>query len=198
MKGVRWLLGSANPGQALGRYEPEHEAQFIQLLQGSSVLWDVGAHVGWYSMLAAKHLPQNATILSFEPNPKNVNFLERHWLLNGFTQIKVHSIALCNSNGSANYSDNAQQSHLRAEGEYKVKNARSDDYMDELKTAPDFLKGAERLISINRPQILLSAHGHQKRDQCIDWLEKHEYTIRHLVSNEQQGDYVFHAIPPKD
>ncbi len=161
-------------------------------------------------MLAAKHLPQSATILSFEPNPKNVNFLERHCLLNGFTQIKVHSIALCNSNGSANFSDNAQQSHLSAEGEYKVKTARSDDYMDELKTAPDFikldiegaeydfLKGAERLISINRPQILLSAHGHQKRDQCIDWLEKHEYTIRHLVSNEQQGDYVFHAIPPKD
>ena len=74
MKGTKWIAKSANPGQAIGRYEPEQEKQFLALLNGVNVLWDVGAQVGWYSLLANKKLSYEASIYSFESHPKNLHF----------------------------------------------------------------------------------------------------------------------------
>ena len=65
MKGTKWIAKSANPGQAIGRYEPEQEKQFLALLNGVNVLWDVGAQVGWYSLLVAKHNSPKAKFRDF-------------------------------------------------------------------------------------------------------------------------------------
>jgi len=204
MKGVVWLVNSANPGQAFGRYEPEHEAQFVALLQGTKVLWDVGAHVGWYSLLAAKHLPASSQVLSFEPNPNNLTYLNQHCELNSANNIKIIEKALCNNVGHAFFSDQAQQSKLEASGQYQVATDTADHFVTP-DTTPDFIKldiegaeyeflqGAQELIRRHKPQILLSAHGYKKRDLCTQWLSDQGYNIEHLVANTQEGDYVFLA-----
>ncbi|MCH2191884.1 MAG: FkbM family methyltransferase, partial [Gammaproteobacteria bacterium] len=59
----------------------------------------------------------------------------------------------------------------------------------------DFLTGAENLVTIVRPKILLSAHGYKKNNKCLTWLQDKDYTTHHLVANTEQGDYVIFAIP---
>ena len=206
MKGVKWILKSANPGQALGRYEPEHESQFVKLLASSTTFWDVGAHVGWYTLLAAKNLPTTAKITAFEPNPKNIGYLKRHLKLNDVSNASVVEKALCNEKGVAFFSNRAQQSQLVSVGEYQVQTDRADSIvqnqpppdfikLDVEGAEVDFLNGAQQLIFNHRPRILLSAHGYKKRDECIRWLQQYGYAFDHLVSNQIEGDYVFYAYP---
>ena len=70
LRGIKWIPKSANPGQVVGRYEPEQTAVLVELLRESKVFWDVGAHAGWYSLLASKLIP-DGRIACFEPNPEN-------------------------------------------------------------------------------------------------------------------------------
>ncbi len=213
MKGVRWIGASANPGQVFGKYEPEQEAKFIELLQSCNTFWDVGAHVGWYSLLSAKVLPKQCKIFSFEPNPNNLAFLKKHIQLNNVNNIEVINIALSDFNGQAQFSDSAQQSSLNQTGQHTVTVASADSLISDTSNdtpnvvAPDFIKldvegaelaflhGAKQMICASQPRILLSAHGYQKRDQCVQWLEQNNYNIEHLVSNADHGDYVFYATP---
>ena len=46
-----------------------------------SVIFDIGANVGVYSVLFARHFP-NATVVAFEPIPLSFQMLERHRVLN--------------------------------------------------------------------------------------------------------------------
>jgi len=57
-------------------------------LKPGSVLYDVGADIGFYSLLAAR---QSARVFAFEPDVQNVEALERHVRLN-FLGAKIEVI----------------------------------------------------------------------------------------------------------
>jgi FkbM family methyltransferase len=63
-------------------YEPEVWQQFMREIRAGDVIADIGAHVGLYSIAASLRLDGQATILSFEPDPRNRELLERHIELN--------------------------------------------------------------------------------------------------------------------
>lgn len=52
----------------------------------SAVLFDVGAHTGYYTVMAAQH---GARVVAFEPNPEVRAFLERNVAINGCTGVTV-------------------------------------------------------------------------------------------------------------
>lgn len=207
MKGAQWIAKSANPGQIVGRYEPEQEVEFLKLLNDVETLWDVGAHVGWYSILAAKQLEPSASIYSFEPNPHNLHFLKQHKDLNSFQNIKIIEHALSDYDGEAFFTDNQQQSSLNKSGDFKVSVTTGDQIAQSHGESPDlikvdvegaeieFLNGAKKLITSARPKILLSAHGYKKNDGCLKWFKEHQYTTEHLLQDSDRGDYVIFAKP---
>jgi FkbM family methyltransferase len=51
---------------------------------------DVGAHVGLFSLLAAR---QGARVLALEPNPATAEILRENLRLNGFSDAQVRSVA---------------------------------------------------------------------------------------------------------
>jgi predicted RNA methylase len=52
-------------------YEPLARALFVEALRPDCVVVDGGAHIGLYSLLAARMLPRGARIFAFEPDPYN-------------------------------------------------------------------------------------------------------------------------------
>jgi len=209
MKGINWIPKSANPGQVFGRYEPEQEKVLVDLLKKSNVFWDVGAHVGWYSMLAAKNIKQGC-IHCFEPNPDNIKFIKQHININQFNNIHHHSYALSSTIGEKKFDAKQQQGSLSDNGNLTVTTITADQFISNYtdlshEIVPDlikvdiegaeleFLKGAINLLSEQKPTLVLSAHGYKKRDLCIEFLNSIDYNFQHLVSNHQEGDYVFLA-----
>lgn len=77
----KWILG--------GEYEPGVSAVFRRVLsQGAGVI-DVGANIGWYSMLSASLVGSEGMVLSVEPNPQNAKLVEASRRENGFRHVKV-------------------------------------------------------------------------------------------------------------
>lgn len=65
------------------RKEPETVEWIENYVKPGDVLYDVGANVGAYSLIAAKHCEGNVTVLAFEPSFATYNDLCRNVVLNG-------------------------------------------------------------------------------------------------------------------
>src|SRR5581483_11725643 len=63
---------AGDPRMASGDFEPDEVRVFVELLDGSDAVLDVGANVGFYSCLAAS---RGKHVLSFEPSRRNLQFL---------------------------------------------------------------------------------------------------------------------------
>lgn len=63
--------------------EPE-TLEWIDSIPENSIMWDVGANVGLYSVYAAKK--QNCRVWAFEPSVFNLELLARNIFMNGLTQ----------------------------------------------------------------------------------------------------------------
>lgn len=79
--------------------EPE-TLEWIDSIPGNSVLWDVGANIGLYSVYAAKK--RDCHVFAFEPSVFNLELLARNIHENGLTkQICIVPLALSDRLGSS-------------------------------------------------------------------------------------------------
>src|SRR6267143_3626666 len=53
LRGTRWIVGSSTHGCWLGTYEHENQRLFASLVLASGLVYDLGANVGFYTLLAA-------------------------------------------------------------------------------------------------------------------------------------------------
>jgi len=65
------------------------------------IFLDVGANIGWYSLLMAKYLTPSSRIFSFEPDTTNVSLLRENMKLNQCTNIHIANKALGKERGVA-------------------------------------------------------------------------------------------------
>jgi FkbM family methyltransferase len=73
-------------------YEP-YIKRIFQPSKGETVL-DVGAHIGIYTLNAAKNVGPSGTIVSFEPDQRNLRLLKKNIKINGFRGVKTVNAAL--------------------------------------------------------------------------------------------------------
>jgi len=84
-----------------------HEPALTNLLltrfagPGSRNFIDAGANIGYFSCLMARLAGPSGIVLAIEPEPRNLELLERNLLSNRLENVKVHSCALGASEGSA-------------------------------------------------------------------------------------------------
>lgn len=71
-----------------------------QLLKPGMVFVDVGAHVGLFSIIAAKAVGPSGRVVSFEPDPVNRAVLTRNAALNG-VDLDIRDCAVAGSQGEA-------------------------------------------------------------------------------------------------
>ena len=165
-----------------GVFEPASWNFVRKLLRPGMVVFDLGANLGQYTLLAAKCVGKQGRVHSFEPSHRMFRELEFNVKLNGFSDICIlNSLAVCDTCGTAKlsrYEEGAEVygslgCHKRTEatltGYEQVTTVRLDDYVQKTQIDHvDFIKmdiegaellalrGAEKLLRRNdSPTILL-------------------------------------------
>ena len=73
-----------------GIWEPYESALVLQMLEPGQVFVDVGANIGYFSLLAAHRVGATGAVMAFEPDPGNHALLVRSATANGFSQV-IHA-----------------------------------------------------------------------------------------------------------
>jgi FkbM family methyltransferase len=81
-------------------YEPETTPLFFELAREADVVVDVGAYVGFYTLLAALANP-DGRVFAFEPMPENAERVRRHIAENGLDNVELVEAAVSDVDGSA-------------------------------------------------------------------------------------------------
>ena len=76
------------------------ERRFVEryLVPGMTVL-DIGAHHGFYSLLASVKVGPAGRVVAFEPSPREREKLLRNLAVNGYTNVRVEECALADAGG---------------------------------------------------------------------------------------------------
>ena len=69
----------------LGTYEPELQQAIIEHVNPGMTVYDVGANIGYMSLLLSKTVGAAGRVYSFEVFPENVDRLQKNMRLNNFT-----------------------------------------------------------------------------------------------------------------
>lgn len=76
-----------------GSYEPKEIDLVCHILHDEDVIFDIGAHIGYYSIVLAKHFP-NARIFAFEPILNTFSILEKNIRANSLQNIHAFNYGL--------------------------------------------------------------------------------------------------------
>ncbi len=105
-KGFRMKLDLDDPEQLkvyfYGHYHERYEADLVQrLLADADIFWDVGANVGYFTLVAATALNHRGRIVAFEPGQNAYARLTENLALNPYGNIQTFAVAVSHREGEA-------------------------------------------------------------------------------------------------
>jgi FkbM family methyltransferase len=92
--GLRFNAAGSNVGYALGTSEPLVQQALVDCLRAGDVVYDVGANVGFLTLLAARRVGPQGHVVAFEPMPEAAAAARHNVALNGMTHVSVYEIGL--------------------------------------------------------------------------------------------------------
>jgi FkbM family methyltransferase len=99
--------------RASGRLEPRTTALFERILRPGDTYVDVGAHVGYHSLFAARLVGASGRIFAIDPQPYNCAKLLTNADLNGFANIVVVAAAVGEAEGFASLQNQTRHDKSR-------------------------------------------------------------------------------------
>jgi len=82
-----------------GTYELGVQEQLTELLRVGCTFWDVGAHVGFFTLLASRFVGESGHVHAFEPLEANRARLQMALELNDARNVTVHDCAVAADSG---------------------------------------------------------------------------------------------------
>ena len=206
LKGKRWIKGSSINGCWLGTYELDKQVLFSKYIKSGMTVYDVGANVGYYSLLASLVIGMEGKVFSFEPLPENISYLKKHIELNNLKNVKVIDRAVNDKFSKLRFTfgDNRSAGHISNEGEIEIETTSLDEFIKEGNPLPDLIKmdiegaeydalvGAKELVKTKKPVIFLATHSNELRAKCLKLLTDHGYTISSIDNKpiEESDEFV--------
>ena len=177
LRGLRWKVGAGFDAHWLGLYESEKVCTFQASLRAGDVVWDMGANVGYYSLLASKAIGPTGRVFAFEPLPDNLRFLALHLKENRANNVTIISKALGRTAGCVQFARGATRSQGRItdKGEFSVELIGGDEEIAAGRLpAPQVIKmdieGGEleaipgmELALANARAVFIATHGPEAR-----------------------------------
>lgn len=200
----RWWL-PASRGKILrilnGTYEREQTALFQRLLRPGATVLDVGANVGYYTLLASVLVGDAGKVHAFEPEPKNAEFLRRHVRINARRNVTVEQAAVSDRAGTARFESGTGSGtgHLGDRGTLEVRTLRLDDYCARHALAPSAIKidvegaemsvlhGARETLARHRPILFLSTHGPEVHRAALAFLRELGYRVEPILGGDVES-----------
>jgi FkbM family methyltransferase len=199
LKGSRWIVGAATHGCWLGSYECGKQRLFAKSIGAGQIVYDVGANVGFYTLLAARAVGETGRVYAFEPLPENLSYLRRHLDLNEHRNVVVESAAVSDVCGIVRFrtAGNRSSGHLSLDGDVETTSVSVDEYVFQRKNPPPHvmkidvegaeygvLRGAREVLMAERPLIFLATHGRDVHQQCREFLtEALDYDCQEIAGD---------------
>lgn len=183
-----------------GTYEPEVVRAVQSVVCPGWVTVDIGANIGYFTLLLAKLVGPRGRVIVFEPLPENFDVLRENVDLNGYRNVILEPKAVLDTPGSARLY--RQREHLLTgtasvvQGQgvgLRVPAVSLDAYLDAIGERVNFVKidvegaeaavlnGMRRTLTEDRPGVLVELHDDLSPDHpALSTLRAHGYGIRYL------------------
>jgi FkbM family methyltransferase len=79
-----------------GIYEPRETELVKREIKKGDVVLDIGAHIGYYSLIFAKYVGRKGKVFAFEPDPDNFTLLKKNVEINGYENTVLIQRAVSN------------------------------------------------------------------------------------------------------
>lgn len=184
-KGLRFY-GGDTAGYVLGASEPAVQQALVDHLPAGGVFYDVGANIGFLTVLACRLVGPGGEVHCFEPVEQTLEQLRRNLDANGFV-ASIHEIALSDREGeTAMVADGPLGRARLGEGRLRVRTARLDDLdLPQPTVIKIDVEGAESLVLRGMPELMrrhkpiLIIEIHAEQDQPVrELLDAAGYTVR--------------------
>lgn len=193
LKGKKWIVGSSNHGCWLGSYEYVKRIVFERTVRENSVVFDVGAHVGFYTLLASVLVGPRGRVFAFEPFAANLVYLKEHLRLNNIDNVMVVEAAVSEKCGMTFFDEGPSSSmgHISPSGRLQVGTVAIDELVARRELpVPDYIKmdieggeglalsGAKSTLAQFHPTIFLATHGNSVHQECCRLLHSLDYELQ--------------------
>lgn len=214
---LKGMLFTSRALEILGIYEAHVQEALCDNLKEGDIFYDVGANVGYFSLLGLKLVGPKGYVYAFEPLPDHVTTLRHNMYSNGFSNYTVVPDAVSNFVGKSDfYLEGGGRSETssftpRLGGIPLVVNTITLDAFVKKTPWPNVIKvdveGAEVLVLQGALQILSKAsapiwiveiHTKEHDDLVREILSRHGYHINTLRSfYKTKRVYPLHVIVHK-
>lgn len=195
LKGARWIVGASVRSCLLGSFEAELQKTFTDVVKPGDVVFDIGANVGFFTLLSASLVGPAGSVVAFEPLPEAAAYLHRHLVLNDITNVRVVGAAVSDRSGQGSFfvAQHNSLGRLAHDGRLSVDVVTIDEWLKRGIVPPPnslkidveggedaVLRGARDLLSRHRPTVLLATHGYDRHEYCCTFLQNLGYSVEVL------------------
>lgn len=198
-------IASTNLAMVRGRYEVDIQELLAREAAGCKVTYDVGAHVGFFTLLFADVTGECGVVIAFEPSESEASRVEELVRCNHLQdRVTIERLAVCDEiaeltffTGHASFTgilDKVSKARNREnQSSVKVQGITLDEFVyGRNNPAPDLMKidveaaeasvirGARRLLDEKRPRMLIEVHGPNPCRDTIEEILTHNYRIDYL------------------
>lgn len=186
----------------LGTYEPELQTAIREFVKPGMVVYDVGANIGYITLLLSDAVGVNGQVFAFEALPNNMKRLQENIAVNNYdNRVTMISAAVADRSGKKRFLVGPSGGMGKLEGSagrggvdypefIEVPSICLDDFVfAENHSFPDVikidieggevlaLKGMQRMLAHTQPLILIELHGPEAARITWDTLSSSGYMI---------------------
>jgi FkbM family methyltransferase len=191
-RGKRWIVGAGPHSCWLGFNELRKRRRFEAEVNAGDVVYDIGANVGSYTILASVLVGVRGRVVAFEPVAENLRYLKEHVRINRLDNVTVIASAVGERMGETSFLPHPDrlQGRIDPSGTEVVPVVRLDDWVATERAPPpsclkidveggeeDVLTGASEVLRTRRPVVFLATHGEDARMRCLALLDEAGYEV---------------------
>jgi FkbM family methyltransferase len=188
------------------------------LLEDGGVFYDVGANMGFYTLIGSKRVGTAGKVIAFEPDPDNTAGIRDVIERNALGNVTVVELAVSDTGGTLAFERSAglrHSGHLAGVGcdtidageRIDVKVTTLDSFCQE-NPAPDVIKidveggegnvlrGALNTLRMHRPALVIEVHRQEFMDEVSAVLRQLDYEWNVLEKFEGELVYPCHLLCP--
>jgi FkbM family methyltransferase len=186
-----------------GQFDPVVFDPLRRALHSGGVFLDIGANVGYYTMLALDLVGDSGAVHAFEMDPRPLRCLRKTAAREGLQNVFINDVAVGAKDGVARFRAESESGHSNVEtsgegvsvrmisldswraakGVRNIQGIKLDIEGGELWA----LQGAEKLLREERPLLVcevcedLAERSGYRRQQLLEFLERREYMVEPLL-----------------
>ena len=217
----RKMFTQNNDGLALSIfkiYEPNQTEIVKKYVHEGDIVVDIGAHVGYYTLLMAQLVGKNGKVYSFEPDPVNFQLLKKSVEINGFENVVLIQKAVSNITDKVKLFLGDNDSAINriydaklgdAKESIDVESIRIDEYFKENDELVNFIKidsegseikiinGMKQFLSRNQELVMMTEFfpflikkSGDEPNQYLKSLEKFGFSLYNILDKNEKTNKI--------